>query len=141
RAAVAALKAPEDVAKRQAMLRAAFREAIGDLPRERTPLNARVVGRLRRDGYGVERVVYESRPGHHVAANLYLPDGPPPFPGVLVPCGHSANGKAAEPYQRACILLAKNGLAALCFDPIGQGERVQWLDASGKPATAGSTTE
>ena len=141
RQAVAGLKTPEDVAKRQAALRSAFREAVGELPAEKTPLNPRVVGRDRRDGYTVERVIYESRPGHHVTANLYLPDGPPPFPGVLVPCGHSENGKAAETYQRMSILLAKNGMAALCYDPIGQGERVQWLDPAGKPAVKGSTTE
>ena len=58
-----------------------------------------------------------------------------------MPCGHSANGKAAETYQRASILLAKNGMAVLCYDPIGQGERVQLLDAQGKPALPGSTTE
>lgn len=141
RKAVAALKTPEDVARRQVALRAAFREALGELPAEKTPLNPRVVGRDRRDGYSVERVIYESRPGHHVTANLYLPDAPPPFPGVLVPCGHSANGKAAETYQRISILLARNGMAALCFDPIGQGERVQWLDDAGKPVVKASTAE
>ncbi|MCA1686222.1 MAG: acetylxylan esterase, partial [Planctomycetia bacterium] len=141
RKAVAALKTPADVSGRQKTVKAAFREALGDLPSEKTPLNGRVVGRKQRDGYAVENVIYESRPGHHVTANFYLPDGKPPFPGVLVPCGHSANGKAAETYQRVCILLAKNGLAALCFDPIGQGERVQWLDDKGKPVIKGSTTE
>ena len=50
---------------------------------------------LEREGYRVERVIYESRPGHHVTAALYLPEGEAPFPGVLVPCGHSQNGKAA----------------------------------------------
>jgi dienelactone hydrolase len=71
---------------------------------------------------------------------MYLPKGKPPFPGVLVPCGHSANGKASEAYQRASILLAKNGLAALCYDPIGQGERYQILNDEGK-RKHGSTTE
>jgi dienelactone hydrolase len=137
---VAGLTTPEAVRERQARIRARFLEALGDLP-EKTPLNARVVGTDRRDGYRVERLIYESRPGHHVTAAFYLPDGKPPFPGVLVPCGHSQNGKAAEPYQRVCILLARNGLAALCYDPIGQGERVQALDAEGKPLIAGSTTE
>ncbi len=141
RQAVAGLKTPEDVARRRVALRAAFREALGELPAEKTPLNPRTIGRERRDGYTVERVIYESRPGHHVTANLYLPDAPPPYPGVLVPCGHSENGKAAETYQRMSILLARNGMAALCYDPIGQGERVQWLDDSGKPAIKGSTTE
>ena len=73
-------------------------------------------------------MIYESRPDHHVTANLYLPDGKGPFPGVLMPIGHSTNGKAADYVQRGCILLAKNGIAALAYDPIGQGERRQLLD-------------
>jgi cephalosporin-C deacetylase-like acetyl esterase len=140
RKVVASLKTPEQIHKRQAELKAKFLEALGGFP-EKTPLNAKVVGKLKGDGFTVERVIYESRPDHHVTANLYVPDGQGPFPGVLVPCGHSANGKAAEAYQRISILLAKNGMAALCYDPIGQGERSQLLDKNGKPAIAGSTSE
>ena len=84
-------------------------------------------------------MIFESRPSHHVTANLYMPEGTPPFPGVLLPCGHSDNGKAYEDYQRASILLAKNGMAVLCYDPIGQGERYQMLDAQGKPVVRGTT--
>ena len=140
REAIAAIKSPEGVRERQAAMKARFLGALGGFP-EKTPLNGRVVGADRRDGYRVERVIYESRPDFPVTAALYLPDGPPPFPAVLVPCGHSANGKEAEPYQRASILLAKNGIAALCFDPISQGERSQLLRAGGKPATKGGTSE
>ncbi len=140
RQTVAALKTPEDVKRRQDELRAKFVASLGGFP-EKTPLNPRVLGKEQRDGYRIERVLYESRPQHHVTAVLYLPEGQPPFPGVLLPCGHSANGKAAEAYQRACILLAKHGLAVLCYDPIGQGERIQLLDPQGKPAVAGSTSE
>jgi hypothetical protein len=61
--------------------------------------------------------------------------------GVLVPCGHSVNGKAAETYQRASILLARNVMAALCYDPIGQGERARLLDERGRPAIQGPTTD
>ena len=56
-----------------------------------------------------------------------------------MPCGHSDNGKAYESYQRVCILLARNGMAVLCYDPIGQGERFQLLDAQGKPVIRGTT--
>jgi cephalosporin-C deacetylase-like acetyl esterase len=137
---VAALKTPADLRRRQQELRAKFVEALGGFP-EKTPLNARVLGKVPAKGFHVEKVIYESRPEHHVTANLYLPSGKGPFPGVLVPCGHSANGKAAEAYQRACILMALNGLAVLCYDPIGQGERSQILDKAGKPALAASTSE
>jgi dienelactone hydrolase len=104
-----------------------FVEQIGGFP-ERTPLNAHVVGQLEGKGYCIEKVMFESRPKHHVTASLYLPLTEPPYPAVLVPCGHSYNGKAAGHYQRVCILLARNGMAALCYDPIGQGERYQILN-------------
>ncbi len=39
----------------------------------------------------------------------------------------------SEAYQRAGILLAKSGMAALCYDPIGQGERHQILQPDGRP--------
>ena len=136
---VASRTTPEEIRQRQETLRARFRAALGDFP-ERTSLNPRLTGNAERDGFRIEKVVYEARPKHHVTAVLYLPEGKGPFPGVLVPCGHSANGKAAEAYQRICICLARNGLAALCFDPIGQGERVQWLDDKGK-GRLGSTDE
>jgi len=135
----AKLQTPEQLAAYQERMRAFFIAQLGGLP-ERTPLNARVVGRLDRDGYRVEKIIYESQPGFFVTAALYLPLADPPFPAALVPCGHSANGKAEEAYQRACILLATNGIAALCYDPIGQGERHQILDAYGKPRF-GSTHE
>ncbi len=137
---VADLKTPEQIQQRQAELKAKFIDAIGGFPKK-TPLNAQVVGTLKGDGFHVENVIYESRPHHHVTANLYLPDGKGPFPGVLLPCGHSDNGKAAEAYQRAAILLAKNGMAVLCYDPIGQGERRQLLDDNKKPGIKGSTSE
>ena len=79
-----------------------------------------------------KRLLLESRPGFHVTANLYLPDSPPPWPAVLIPCGHSHDGKAAGQYQRASILLAKHGMAAICYDPIGQGERYQIIDPAGR---------
>lgn len=137
---VASLKTPAEIHKRQAELKAKFIASIGGFPMK-TPLNPKVTGTLKGEGFRVENVIYESRPNHHVTANFYLPDGKGPFPGVLVPCGHSTNGKAAEAYQRACILMAQNGLAVLCYDPIGQGERLQLLDDNKKGAVAGSTSE
>jgi dienelactone hydrolase len=138
---VVALKTLADLKKRQARLKERFIAALGGFP-EKTPLKARLVGKLERDDFWVEKVIYESQPEHHVTANLYVPrSGKPPYPGVLAPCGHSANGKAAEAYQRACILLAKNGFVALCYDPIGQGERIQLLNNLGRPAIPGSTSE
>jgi len=104
-----------------------FIRQIGGLP-ERTPLNARTVGTLEGKGYRIEKVMFESRPKHHVTGTLYLPLTKAPYPAVLVPCGHSHTGKAAGHYQRVSILLAKNGIAALCYDPIGQGERYQMID-------------
>ena len=133
------VKTPEDVAAWQKRIRQSFLDNL-DLPAERTPLNPQVVAKADRGDYRIEKVIFESQPKHFVTAILYLPKSDPPYPGVLVPCGHSANGKAMTAYQLASILLARSGCAALCYDPIGQGERHQVLKADGK-GLMGTTTE
>ena len=134
------LKTTEQVQSRQKELREFFIAQLGGFP-ERTPLNAQVVGKLPGDGYTIEKVIFESRPHHHVTANLYLPDGPGPHPAAIVSSGHSRTAKTAAYNQRFGIALAKHGIAALCYDPTGQGERSQILDAEGKPQFSGTTTE
>jgi cephalosporin-C deacetylase-like acetyl esterase len=120
-------KTPEQISEYQRQLREKFIEAIGGLP-ERSPLNSQVAGTISRDGYRVEKIIFESQPKHYVSALLFLPDADkykPLYPGVLVPCGHSANGKAHGAYQTMGALLALNGMVGLVFDPIDQGERSQ----------------
>jgi hypothetical protein len=134
------LKTPDEITAYQQRLRAAMIERLGGFP-DPTPLNPRVVGRIDADGYAIEKIIFESQPRHHVTANLYLPTGSPPFPVVLVSSGHSRTAKAAEYNQRFGIALARHGMAALCYDPIGQGERSQILDGDGRPQFSGTTQE
>jgi len=109
--------------------RSRFLELIGGLPAVRTPLNPRVVSEFARDGYVVRKVIFESLPEFYVTANLYVPTaGRPPYPAVLSPLGHSRNGKAYETYQRLFIGLARGGYVVLTWDPIGQGERIEYWD-------------
>jgi cephalosporin-C deacetylase-like acetyl esterase len=100
---------------------------------ERTPLSARVTGIVERDGYRIEKVIFESRPEFPVTANLYVPVGRQhPLPGVVALCGHSANGKAHETYQSFVQGLARQGYVTLIFDPFGQGERSQYGATAGQ---------
>jgi dienelactone hydrolase len=122
-------------------VRQKIRESFGPFP-QKTPLNPRVTKVVERDAYRIENVIFESRPGFLVSANLYIPRGRRrPRPGVVASCGHSANGKAIETYQAFCQGLARLGYVVLIFDPIGQGERMQYLDASGKPMRGAGTGE
>ncbi len=134
------LRSPDEIRAYQQRQRQFFIDQLGGFP-ERTPLHDEVVGAIDCDGYSIERVIFESQPHHHVTANLYLPDGEGPFPGVVVSSGHSRTAKTAEYNQRFGIMFARHGMAALCFDPIGQGERSQILDADGRPQFSGTTTE
>lgn len=111
----------------RAMLREKTIAAIGGFP-EKTPLNPKIHDTVVRDGYKIEKITFESRPGVHVTALLYLPDEAkfkPPYPGVILPCGHSHNGKGADAYQRGCVIGVKKGLAVMIYDPFDQGERMQ----------------
>ena len=103
-------------------LRRKMLAAIGTFP-ERTPLNARTTATVRRDGYTIEKVIFESMPGVLVTANLLVPDGAGRRPAVVMSCGHSDVGKDSDTYIRACVIAAKRGFVALMFDPHNQGER------------------
>ena len=138
---LAALTSKADAEAYVRSIRGRIRESFGPFP-ERTPLNARVTKVVERDAYRIENVLFESRPGFLVSANLYVPKGRPfPLPGVVGTCGHSANGKAIDTYQSFCQGLARLGYVVLIFDPIGQGERMQYVDANWKPIRGTGTAE
>ena len=105
-----------------------IRTSFGPFP-EKTPLKPRITGVVQRDAYKIENVIFESRPEFLVTANLYIPKGRDfPLPGVVGTCGHSTNGKCAEAYQSFAQGLARLGYVVLIYDPIGQGERLQYPD-------------
>ena len=134
-------KTPEQIAAYQKRQREFFVEQLGGFP-QRTPLNPKMTGTIQREGYRVEKVLFESQPGLVVSSALFLPDSSEykaPYPAVLVVCGHSAQAKAYSAYQTACALAAKNGLAAFIIDPICQGERYQHLTADGKVELTSTT--
>lgn len=119
------------------VLRRLIQESFGPFP-ERTPLKPRITGVVDRDAYRIEKVIFESRPEFLVTGNLYVPKGRKfPLPGVVGSCGHSTNGKANEAYQSFAQGLARQGYVVLIFDPIGQGERIQYLDESHTKSTVG----
>jgi dienelactone hydrolase len=136
------MRSREEVARRQDEVRARFLASLGEFP-ERTPLNPQVVDRIEFSGYTLEKLLYESRPHYFVPANLYVPQHiTPPFPTMLVSCGHYANGKAAREYQSTCIGLARKGCLVMIVDPMGQGERQDYFDSDlGKSMLGGPVME
>ncbi|UKI29740.1 MAG: acetylxylan esterase [Lentisphaeria bacterium] len=102
---------------------------------------ARITGRLRGNGFTVEKLLYESRPGLLVSANYYLPEKiSGRHPAVLFLCGHSGTGKAGDTYQMAAQALALCGFAVLIPDPVGQGERGQFHGIPGAEALSRNCT-
>jgi dienelactone hydrolase len=130
---VDALRDEAAVRELQSQLRRALLATVGGLPGERSALNARIVGTLPRDGYHIEKLIFESLPGLHVTALVYVPAGPPERrPAVLLAAGHSPIGKAHPAYQEIAARLALRGYVVLSWDPVGQGERSQFWDAARK---------
>jgi len=140
-AAKARLSTSADAEAYVKSIQAKIRRCFGPEP-ERTPLAARITGVVERDAYSIEKVIFDSRPGFPVTANLYLPKDPKsPVPGVVGTCGHSTNGKAAEAYQSFAQGLARLGYACLIYDPIGQGERLQYVKDDLSPRFRPGVTE
>jgi cephalosporin-C deacetylase-like acetyl esterase len=133
---VAAIHTRAQAEARQALVREQILSLLGSLP-ERTPLNAKVLGEAQADGFRIQKVLFESQPGFPVTALLYLPDGPSSkLPAILLAPGHSPAGKAGD--YRVAALFARNGFVVLSYDPIGQGERLQYPDPA-KPGTSLAT--
>ena len=131
RARFAAVASKADLTMLQTALRAAFLRLLDGLPGPQDVPRVHKTGTLEADDYVVEKLAYESFPGYFVSALLYKPKKvAAPIPGVLSPCGHSTNGKAAGEYQKLHINLAKRGYVVLTYDPVGQGERSQFWDAA-----------
>jgi hypothetical protein len=122
----AAISNEKELSTVQGELREKLLSMIGGLPESRTPLNAKIVGTIQMDGFQIEKLLFESIPGFHVTANVYVPqnNSSKKFPAILVPCGHSQNGKVH--YQALCQRLVKQGYIVICWDPVGQGERSQF---------------
>ncbi|MDE2126082.1 MAG: acetylxylan esterase [Armatimonadetes bacterium] len=125
-----ALDSADAVEARSRAIREALVAGFGGLPETGGRLNARTVGELDEGWLKIEKVIFESRPGHHVTANLYLPeDRPHPAPAIQFLCGHCSRAKHEPEYQRVCRYLACAGFIVLAQDPIGQGERFSYYDA------------
>ncbi|HVS73599.1 MAG TPA: acetylxylan esterase [Phycisphaerae bacterium] len=110
----------------------------------RTAINAAIYGKIDRGDFTVEKVAFQSLPGHYVTGNLYRPRETPgqKYPAVLVPYGHWPGGRfmwvsdadirtqisigaekdpraARSPLQASCAMLAKMGCIAFQWDLVG----------------------
>ena len=140
---IAAIHSVEQLQAWQKKTRLRLIELMGGLP-EPTPLNARVMGKLERGDYRVEKIIYESQPRLYVTANLYLPAWKPAgttSPAFIAPVGHWPEGKTFEDYQRLGMEMARHGYIVFVYDPVGQGERLEYLDpVTGQDRGGGSGT-
>lgn len=141
-AAVSQLKTAEDWRQRQVEVRDYLDTMIGPWP-ERTPMNPVITGTLEKDGYRVEKIVFESMPGYHVTGALFIPaNHRGKGPAILKVIGHSDRAFRRDLYQNVILNLVHKGFIVLAIDPIGQGERLQYFNpATGESDVGGSTRE
>lgn len=140
-AEVAALSTQEQWMQRQQEVKQKIWGVVGGFP-DKTPLNAKVTGKVIKEDYTVENVIYESVPGFYVTASLFIPGNlDQPAPAILFCTGHSGIAYRRPLYQQPLLNLVKKGFIVLAFDPIGQGERLQYYDAEKEESIIGSSTK
>ena len=96
---------------------------IGHSEFKNRDIEPQVLGILKRDGYRVEKVVFQTRPGVRMTSNLYLPDAPGKHPAILAVHGHWKGAKQDPVVQARCIGAVKLGFVVLAVDAFGAGER------------------
>jgi cephalosporin-C deacetylase-like acetyl esterase len=103
----------------------ALRESTGQFPPERPPLDVRVTARHSGRGYRLENLVYQSRPGFYVTANLYLPERPAArMPGIIIVHSQHYPKTQGELHDMG-ELWARTGAAVLVMERPGYGERAE----------------
>lgn len=132
KAQAAALRAndrpPADAAEwqqRRTKLRENLLKAWGGFPETPCELAPRKLGEIQRDGYRVEKLVFQTRPGVWMTANAYVPDKAKTekVPAILHVHGHWAGAKQDRVLQSRCIGSVKHGFFVLVVDAMGAGER------------------
>jgi cephalosporin-C deacetylase-like acetyl esterase len=104
---------------------AALRASLGSFPDPPAELNSWVTGSVDGDGFRVENVIFESRPGVLVTANLYLPSPRRDrMPAFLIVHSHH-NPKTQGELQEMGATWARQGSVVLVMDQLGHGERRQ----------------
>ena len=136
------LQTLDDWKERQQWIKQRYAKVLGPFP-EKTALNARIIRTVDKEDYQVEHIVFESQPGFYVSSSLFIPDGVKGKLPVVIYCsGHAAEGYRSETYQHVVLNLVKKGFAVFAFDPVGQGERLEyWDEAIGKSLVGGPTKE
>jgi dienelactone hydrolase len=104
-------------------LRQKLLDSWGGFPKEPCDLAPQKLGELKRDGYRIEKIVFQTRLGVLMTANAYVPDGAGRRPAVLCVHGHWKGAKQDPVPQSRCIGLARLGFFVLAVDAFGAGER------------------
>lgn len=116
-------KTADEWRQRKARIREKLAEAFGGFPAEKCPLEPRLLGTLQRDGYRVEKLVFQTMPGIWMPALAYVPAEAGPRPAILCVHGHWKHAKQDPVVQSRCIGAAKLGFFVLAVDAFGAGER------------------
>ena len=125
---IAKLNTQSEWMKRQALVKDKLMDLVGPFP-AKTPLNPKITGTIKKDGYRIDKIVYEAMPGFYVTGCLYVPDGiKGRAPAILNVIGHNQEAFRAPLYQVIIYNLVRKGMIVLAIDPPGQGEHVQYFD-------------
>lgn len=102
---------------------AKLRAALGSFPEPPDDLHLRVPRTIPGDGFEIRSVLFESRPGLNVTANLYVPKpARDSMPGILI-CHSHHRPKTQGELQDMGMTWARAGCCVLVMDQLGHGER------------------
>lgn len=123
---ISELESLSDWQERQEEIRESLLRIVGPFP-EKTPLNAKILRTVQKDSYKVEHIVFESQPDFFVTSSLFIPNGlTEKAPVVIYVSGHAAEGYRSETYQHKILNLVDKNFIVFAFDPVGQGERLEY---------------
>lgn len=135
------LRTLSDWKQRQQWVKKTLMEIVGPFP-ARTPLHARITNTIKKNDYTIENILFESQPGLYVTSSLFIPDGlKKKAPAIIYCSGHVNGAYRSSIYQHGILNLVKKGFIVFAFDPVGEGERIQYYDPKTGKSTVGGMTQ
>ena len=109
--------------KQRTAIRTVLQDAWGEFPTQHAPLSARTLGTLQKEGYRIEKLIFQTFSNVWMTANAYVPNSPGPHPAILAVHGHWKGAKQDPVVQARCISSTRLGFFVLAVDAFGAGER------------------
>lgn len=137
---IAGIQSQKAWSKRRQLNKEKRLEVVDPFP-EKNSLKPEITRSIQKEGFRMEHIVFQSQPEFYVSSTLFIPDNlSGKNPAIIYCSGHTFQSYREATYQHVILNLVNKGFIVLAFDPVGQGERLEYFDPETITSSFGNAT-